>query len=186
MRDQADFQKFNFNSYKPKIIGSFEAKNEVFLGERTKMDEKVENSIPVKNSQEMIGITCNTLFSAYGLESKFQRAEKREVTILKPTVIKPSTILNTINTIKEQHFLLKEKQAKRSLSHNKVAIIVKKVDPVISSEKNSVRPSRNNSAPPVTKNQDITLENIFEHLLKEEKEEEAQRETLGQKRFDQY
>ena len=133
------------------------------------MDEKVENPIPVKNSSEMIGITCSTLFSAYNMGSKFRRAEKREVTVQKPTVIKPSTILNTINTIKEQHFLLQEKQAKRSLSQSKVAIIVKKVDPAIS-EKNSVRPSRNNSAPPVTKNQEITLEHIFEHLQKEEKE----------------
>jgi hypothetical protein len=51
----------------------------------------------------MIGITVNTLSSAYNLGTKFQRAEKREVTVLKPMVIKPSTILNTINTIKEQH-----------------------------------------------------------------------------------
>ena len=133
------------------------------------MDENVENPIPMKNSSEMIGITCNTLFSAYNQGYKFQRAEKREVTVKKPTVIKPSTILNTINTIKEQHFMLQEKQAKRSLSQSKGAVIVKKVDTAIS-EKNSVRPSRKNSAPPVTKNQEITLEHIFQHLQKEEKE----------------
>jgi len=62
-------------------LGSFEAKNEVFLGKRAKMDENVENSIPMKSSSEMIGITCNTLFSAYNLGYKFQRAEKREVTV---------------------------------------------------------------------------------------------------------
>jgi hypothetical protein len=45
-----------------------------------------------------------------------------------------------------------------------MAIIIKKVVPTISSEKGSERPSRNNSAPPVNKNHENTLVDIFEYL----------------------
>ena len=34
--------------------------------------------------------------------------------------------------------------------------------------------------------QEITLEHILDYVQRENKEQEAQRETLGQKRYDQY